>query len=227
MCIRDSTDGELDELGIADLVKGKKYKYNHPLYNDEFEFGDEHKYETGNNMYSFQSGDKGYAISGKDVEDYVSDLDDEDEDIMFEYDADDMDVSDVKPAYDFESDGPGDVYPVNELDEDDMYGYDPEKMYEFDDMESAWAEEELEEQPDISGVQGIYGAMDRAYDFDSDGPGKGGPYQEFSYESELDEDEDFTATEDDFEEVDEDLKESFMGQRNKIMEMFNRFNKYN
>jgi hypothetical protein len=144
-----------------------------------------------------------------------------------EYDADDMDVSDVEPAYDFESNGPGDVYPVNELDEDDMYGYDPEKMYEYDEMESAWADEELEEQPDISGVQGIYGDMDRAYDFTSDGPGKGGPYQEFSYESELDEDEEFTSTEDDFEEVDEDLKESFTNQRNKIMEMFNRFNKYN
>ena len=222
--VSEVTDGELDELGIADLVKGKKYKYNHPLYPDEFEFGDEHKYETGNNMYSFKSGEKGYAIPGKHVEDYVSDLDDEDEDIMFEYDADDMDVSDVKPAYNFDSNGPGDVYPVNE---DDMYGYDPEKMYEFDDMESAWAEEELEEQPDISGVQGIYGAMDRAYDFDSDGPGKGGPYQEFSYESELDEDEDFTATEDDFEEVDGDLKESFMNQKTRIMEMFNRFNKYN
>jgi len=221
------TDGELDELGIADLVKGKKYKYNHPLYPDEFEFDDEHKYETGSNMYSFRSGEKGYAIPGKHVEDFVSDLDDEDEDIMFEYDADDMDVSDVEPAYDFESNGPGDVYPVNELDEDDMYGYDPEKMYEFDEMESAWAEEELEEQPDISGVQGIYGDMDRAYDFSSDGPGKGGPYQEFSYESELDEDEEFTSTEDDFEEVDEDLKESFTNQRNRIMEMFNRFNRYN
>jgi len=222
--VSEVTDGELDELGIADLVKGKKYKYNHPLYPDEFEFGDEHKYETGNNMYSFKSGEKGYAIPGKHVEDYVSDLDDEDEDIMFEYDADDMDVSDVKPAYNFDSNGPGDVYPVNE---DDMYGYDPEKMYEFDDMESAWAEEELEEQPDISGVQGIYGAMDRAYDFDSDGPGKGGPYQEFSYESELDEEEEFTSTEDDFEEVDDDLKESFMNQKTRIMEMFNRFNKYN
>jgi hypothetical protein len=221
------TDGELDELGIADLVKGKKYKYNHPLYPDEFEFDDEHKYETGSNMYSFRSGEKGYALPSKHVEDFVSDLDDEDDDIMFEYDADDMDVSDVKPAYNFDSNGPGDVYPVNELDEDDMYGYDPEKMYEFDEMESAWADEELEEQPDISGVQGIYGAMDRAYDFDSDGPGKGGPYQEFSYESELDEDEDFTATEDDFEEVEDDLRESFMNQKTRIMEMFNRFNKYN
>jgi hypothetical protein len=223
------TDGELDELDIADLVKGKRYKYNHPLHADEFEFDSEHKYPEGEDMYSFRSGKTGYAIPGKQVKDYVSHLDDEEFGSIEEQggNVDDMDDDDVQPAYNFDSNGPGDVYPVNELDEDDMYSYDPEKMYEFDDMESAWADEELEEQPDISGVQGIYGAMDRAYDFDSDGPGKGGPYQEFSYESELDEDEEFTSTEDDFEEVDEDLKESFVNQRNKIMEMFNRFNKFN
>ena len=188
--------------------------------------------------------------------------------------TDDMDVDDVEPAYDFESNGPmagGDVYPVNELDEDDMYGYEPEKDYET--MESAWAEDELEEQPDISGVQGIYGDMDPAYDFDSDGPGKAGPYQEFSYESELDEGDESNpfefinrklvglpklgtkefnnladfyfsgnpnkkqptkkdfggddSEEDDFKEVDEDLKESFLIQKNKINEMFNRIKKYN
>jgi hypothetical protein len=215
------TDGELDELDIADLVKGKKYKYNHPLHADEFEFDSEHKYSEGENMYGFKSGKTGYSIPGKQVNDYVSHLDDEEFGSIEEQggNVDDMDDDDVQPAYNFDSNGPGDVYPVNELDEDDMYAYEP--------MESAWADEELEEQPDISGVQGIYGAMDRAYDFDSDGPGKGGPYQEFSYESELDEDEDFTATEDDFEEVEDDLKESFMTQRNRIMEMFNRFGKYN
>jgi hypothetical protein len=213
---------------------------------------------------------------------------------------------------DMESNGPmagGDVYPVNELDEDDMYGYEPEKDYET--MESAWAEDELEEQPDISGVQGIYGDMDPAYDFDSDGPGKAGPYQEFSYESELDEgdesnpfefinrklvglpklgtkefnnladfyfsgnpnkkqptkkdfdgddseeedfgfathsgdfegddseDEDFgfathsgdfegdDSEDDEWEEIDVDMKESFITQKNKITEMFNRIKKYN
>jgi len=138
--------------------------------------------------------------------------------------VDDMDVNDVTSAFDFESGGPmngGDVYPVNELDfededtnsadyepmtEDDMYAYEPEMM------ESAWAEEM--DEVDVSGVQGIYGGMDKAYDFDSDGPGKAGPYQEFSYESVG-------------EEIDEDLKESFITQKNKIMEMFNRVNKYN
>jgi hypothetical protein len=59
--------------------------------------------------------------------------------------------------------------------------------------------------------------MEKAYDFDSDGPGKGGPYQEFSYES----------VEEEIEEVDKDLQESFKAQKNKIMEMFNRVNKYN
>jgi hypothetical protein len=196
--------------------------------------------------------------------------------------VDDMNVGDVASAYDFESGGPmngGDVYPVNELDfededtnsadyepmtEDDMYAYEPEMM------ESAWAEEM--DEVDVSGVQGIYGGMEKAYDFDSDGPGKAGPYQQSQYEGETDEQflpphvwkhakrkqdaekngEDYDSDEfdpsdyedydldpksdtywediksklGDWEEVDEDLKESFFNQKNKIMEMFNRVNKY-
>jgi hypothetical protein len=227
------TDSELEEIDIADLVKGKRYKYNHPLHSDEIEFDSEHKYPEGENMYGFRSGKTGYAIPGKHVKDYISHLDDKEFGSIEEQggNVDDMDDDDVQPAYNFDSNGPmagGDTYPVNEFEDD---------MIEYEQMESAWAEDELEEgdiygdpeftEQDVSGVQGIYGAMDRAYDFDSNGPGKAGPYQEFSYESELDEDEEFTSTEDDFEEVDEDLKESFLTQKNKIMEMFNRFNKYN
>jgi hypothetical protein len=164
---------------------------------------------------------------------------------------DDMDVDDVEDAYDFVSNGPGGVYPVNE---DDMYGYEPEMTYET--MESAWADEEIDEQ-DVSGSQGIYGDMKRAYDFDSGGPGKGGPYQEFSYESELDEEDEFgfathsgdfggddsedefgfathsgdfggdDSEDDGWEEIDVDMKESFITQKNKITEMFNRIGKFN
>ena len=165
---------------------------------------------------------------------------------------DDMDVDDVEDAYDFVSNGPGGVYPVNE---DDMYGYEPEMTYET--MESAWADEEIDEQ-DVSGSQGIYGDMKRAYDFDSGGPGKGGPYQEFSYESELDEEDEFgfathsgdfegddseeedfgfathsgdfegdDSEDDEWEEIDVDMKESFITQKNKITEMFNRIGKFN
>jgi hypothetical protein len=220
------TDGELGEINIEDLIKGKRYKYNHPLHSDEFEYDSEYKYPEGEDMYSFKSGKTGYAIPGKQVKDYVSRLDDEEFGSIEEQggNVDDMDDDDVQPAYNFDSNGPGDVYPVNEFDDEDVK--------EYEQMESAWSEDELEEgdiygdpeftEGDVSGVQGIYGAMDRAYDFDSGGPGKGGPYQEFSYESELDEEE-----EEEFEEVDEDLKESFLIQKNKITEMFNRFNKYN
>lgn len=149
--------------------------------------------------------------------------------------ADDMNVDSVEPAYDFESNGPGDVYPVNEYDDD----------FEFEKMESAWADEEIDE-VDVSGSQGIYGDMDRAYDFDSEGPGKGGPYQEFSYESEEDEDEDsfdldfdefdprdksweeikVHTGDDDWSEIDEDIMEDFTSQKNKISEMFNRMSKF-
>ena len=179
--------------------------------------------------------------------------------------SDDMDVDDVEPAYDFESDGPmagGDVYPVNEYDED-------MEIQDYESMESAFSDEI--DEVDISGSQGIYGDMDPAFDFDSEGPGKAGPYQEFSYEGETDEQflpahawkkmkrqqdakdkgEDFDNDEFDpsdyedldpmsswediksyfgdteWSEVDEDLQESFQTQKNKIMEMFNRFSKYN
>jgi len=217
------TDGELGEINIADLIKGKKYKYNHPLHSSEFEFDNERKYPEGEDMYGFRSGKTGYSIPGKHVKDYVSHLDDEEFGSIEEQggNVDDMDDDDVQPAYNFDSNGPNSGYNVNEFEDDDIKEYEP--------MESAFAEDDLEEgdiygdpeftETDVSGVQGIYGAMDRAYDFDSDGPGKAGPYQEFSYESELEEEE--------FKEVDEDLKESFLIQKNKITEMFNRFNKYN
>lgn len=244
------TDGEMDEIDVKDLVKGKKYRYKSPSRHAEIEFGDEHPYPEGSSMYSFKGDDTGHALNKKSVEDFIKSLDDTeldeqsgladylDTDDLEGYDfvsggpeefgddtysekADDMDLDDeeVKPAFNFKSNGSNSGYNVNE---DDMYGYDPEKMYEYDEMESAWSDdvEELDEQPDVSGVQGVYGDMKKAYDFDSDGPGKAGPYQEFSYESELDE-------EDDFEEVDEDLKESFLTQKSKINEMFNRFKKYN
>jgi hypothetical protein len=252
------TDGEMYEIDVKFLKKGKKYRYKSPSHQSDVEFGDEREYHGGENMYGFRGDDAGYSLGKKSVEDFISSLDDEDEELYeqgftgggnapdtdlsnidygYDFESDgpeqfkksfgkvkDKDEDSETPAFDFESGGPNSGYPVFE---DDMYGYDPEKDYET--MESAWADDELTEQPDISGAQGIYGAMKKAYDFDSDGPGKGGPYQEFSYESELDEEDDFEEVdeEDDFEEVDEDIKESFLAQKNKINEMFNRFNKYN
>lgn len=161
--------------------------------------------------------------------------------------ADDMNVSDVKEPFDFESNGPmagGDVYPTeSEMDEEEC-----DECWEK--MESAWSEEI--DETDVSGVQGIYGAMEPAFDFDSEGPGKAGPYQHSQYSENHGEDEDaywekdleddeldldfekfnprdksweeITAHtgEDEFSHLDEDIVESVVNQKNKIMEMMNR-----
>tara|TARA_R110000868_G_scaffold120601_1_gene320259 strand:- start:964 stop:2349 length:1386 start_codon:yes stop_codon:yes gene_type:complete len=161
--------------------------------------------------------------------------------------APDMDLSNIDPAYDFVSDGPmagGDVYPTEgEMDEEEC-----DECWEK--MESAWSEEI--DEIDVSGVQGIYGAMEPAFDFDSEGPGKAGPYQHSQYSENHSEDEDaywekdlddneldvdfekfnprdksweeITAHtgEDEFSHLDEDIVESVVNQKNKIMEMMNR-----
>ena len=178
--------------------------------------------------------------------------------------APDMDLSNIDPAYDFISNGPGEVYPESEMDEQCL---DCEDEYET--MESAWAESEMDE-VDVSGSQGIYGEMEKAYDFDSEGPGKAGPYQHSEYnegaayiigsdgkprdkkpnekissfsiedfddddyeENELEIDfdkfdprnkswDEIKAHTGDWDEIDEDLQESFISQKNKVMEMMNR-----
>ena len=97
-------------------------------------------------------------------------------------------------------------------------GFEEEEEEEFMFMESAFADEI--DEVDVSGSQGIYGEMDPPYDFDSEGPGKAGPYQRSSYnEEEIDEME--IEDEEEFE-IDEDLQESFHNQKNKIVEMMSR-----
>jgi hypothetical protein len=93
-------------------------------------------------------------------------------------------------------------------------GFEEEEEEEdFMFMESAFADEI--DEVDVSGSQGIYGEMDPPYDFDSEGPGKAGPYQRSSYnEEEVEDEEEF--------EIDEDLQESFHNQKNKITEMMSR-----
>jgi hypothetical protein len=268
---------ELDESGhLSDI-------YNvEDLGNAEFDYvqGGGNKYGTFEKMHHMK------GIKNEQVEDdYVDNFEDpdneDDADVgtddleidsseMYEQgytgggNAPDMDISNVKPAYDFVSDGPMDVYPEGEMEEDECLDCDEETEYET--MESAWSED-MEEQTDVSGVQGIYGDMDPAYDFDSEGPGSAGPYQtrnegetEEQYlpmdvwddahkkghvkthkELGIDSDDDFDEDElevdfDDFdprdksweeikahtgdwEEIDEDLQESFQIQKNKITEM--------
>ena len=261
-------DGDEDinasEVTDSEMEKGKKYKYKTPSFEDELEYEDEFKDKLGSSapMFKFKGKNaSGHMLSKKDIERFLTAMDEEsgladylDTDDQPSYNfksggpeefgddtysekADDMDLDDeeVGQAFDFESEGPGmgSAYPVNE----------------YDEMESAFADEI--DEVDISGVQGIYGAMDPAYDFDSEGPGKAGPYQEFSYESEDKDGDDYEEDElkvdfdkfdprkksweeikahtgdNEWSEIDEDLQESFINQKNKITEMFNRFNKYN
>jgi hypothetical protein len=94
-------------------------------------------------------------------------------------------------------------------------GQEEKEDEDFMFMESAFADEI--DEVDVSGSQGIYGEMDPPYDFDSEGPGKAGPYQRSSYnedEMEVEDEEEF--------EIDEDLQESFHNQKNKITEMMSR-----
>ena len=212
--LNTSEGTELEEIDIKDLIKGKKYRYKTPSHQADIEFDDEYKYpEGGDNMYGFKNDKTGYSLGKKSVQDFISHLDDEE---LYEQggNAHDMNVDDVEPAYSFDSNGPmaGDPYPVNEYNIDEP-------------MESAWADE-LDE-VDVSGVQGVYGDMEPAFDFDSKGPGRAGPYQTRAESEFDDEDDEDMDDEDDFEEIDEDLKESFSEQKNKITEMFNRMNKYN
>ena len=194
----------------------------------------------------------------------------------FNVDAPDMDLDmdDEKKPYDFRSGGPdngGEAYPVFEDSFDSLIDMDNELENEREELEEDDFEEftsafddEIDE-VDVSGSQGIYGDMDPAYDFDSEGPGKAGPYQRRN-EAETSEQiprkhdykkmmrkkdaiskgEDFDDSEldisdyeddynpetssweeitkmtgdDEFGNVDEDIRESLIKQKNKINEMF-------
>lgn len=127
---------------------------------------------------------------------------------------------------------------------------DKDDDFMFETMKSAWDDEELDEN-DISDSQGIYGDMKKPYDFDSEGPGKAGPYQHSESNGETregfmyddvdednpddleqykdewegimwDDDVEYEDLDGGWEEIDEDLKESFTQQKNKITEMMNR-----
>ena len=239
-CGGQMTEGECTECGygqmeeetghLDDIYKEKDLNLSH---------GDFDYVEGGGNDYGTFEGMHKNLYKEDDVID-----DDGFEDMELSTDeldeqggnADDMDTDSVEPAYDFESNGPGDVYPVNEYDDEEV---------EYEKMESAFSDEIYE--VDVSGSQGIYGDMDPAYDFDSDGPGSAGPYQRFSYNEDEDEEDDsfeFDFDEfdprdksweeikahtgdDDWSEIDEDIMEDFTIQKNKISEMFNRMNRYN
>ena len=138
-----------------------------------------------------------------------------------EYAADDMDVSDVESAYDFESGGP-EQFDDSTTDISDSYGMDIDSIMqmfggemsaaEYDDVDSDMNQ-------DLDGKEKYSGEMG-AYNFNSDGSMDGETYEE------VDEEDVCEGCGETYEDVDEDLMEDFIKQKERIVEMFDRFKKF-
>jgi len=138
-----------------------------------------------------------------------------------EYAADDMDVSDVESAYDFESGGP-EQFDDSTTDISDSYGMDIDSIMqmfggemsaaEYDDVDSDMNQ-------DLDGKEKYSGEMG-AYNFNSDGSMDGETYEE------VEEEDVCEGCGETYEDVDEDLMEDFIKQKERIVEMFDRFKKF-
>jgi len=159
-----------------------------------------------------------------------------------EIEADDMDISDEESAYSFKSDGPEQF---DSSYSDDSYGLDIDSIMqmfggdmspaEYDDMDDMMNSH-------MDGKEKFHDE-DEAYEFDSEGGDAAVYYEEEQCEgcgSEMMEEKQ-TCNECGgemregecmecgslYEEIDEDLHESFSENRKQIKEMMNRFNKFN
>lgn len=159
-----------------------------------------------------------------------------------EIEAADMDISDEESAFAFKSGGPEQFDPSYS---DDSYGMDIDSIMQMfgDDMSPA-EYEDMEGMMD-SGMDGKekFHDEDEAYEFDSEGGNADVYYEEEQCEgcgSKMNEAKEVCEQcggemrEGEcmecgalYEEIDEDLHESFKEERMKINEMFNRFSKFN
>jgi len=183
---------------IDDLLRG-----------DEDDYNDEEDYKD-RSMYNPYYGDKNFNFGDED------DNDDEDVDyINLDESDDDCELEENEwGAYDFESNGPNSGYNVNELDDNTINSYEPMQSAfddddDNDDNDDDDYDENYSDDDDDDYDEDMDTGEDLAPSFDSDGNFLG-----------------MVKPNRDDMEVD-DLKESFFIQKNKITEMFNRFNKYN
>lgn len=66
---------EVDEIKSSKLKKGSKYRYKSPSFEDDLEYSDEVKDESGGgSMYSFKGKKASHVMGDRDVESYVSDF---------------------------------------------------------------------------------------------------------------------------------------------------------
>lgn len=211
-------EGPTDSQGITVNNRGEVGQYKNHLVNEQ---SDKPKGKiTGDGDEKGPMGDEEMTdeLPPNDEPDF-KDLEPLDlgKDDVKEYAADDMDVSDVEAAYDFESGGPDQFGDEDMTYSDDSYGMDIDSiMSMFDGSITADYEDEVP-----------------AYQFDSEGAMDVDLYEETKIEtcnecgSEMKEGECTECGSSMYEEVDEDLRESFISQKNEIKEMFNRFNKFN
>ena len=157
------------------------------------------------------------------------------EEEVMEYEADDMDLSHVDSAYDFESGGPDQF--------EDGVDFPPE----FGDEMSDYSYSDDSYSNDIESLSHMFDGLHDydnempAYEFESDGPMDDELYEEEEemVEKEMTEKETCEQCGGEmregecvecggmYEEVDDDLKESFIEEKQRISDMFDRFKKFN
>lgn len=242
--INEQTEKPLDEIRPEDLKKGKKYKYKTPAFDDTLDFEEEIDYpQGGEKMYKFK-GEKahGHMMAGKHIEDFLSDIE---EDI---YDVEDLDPNAkfdyVETEMDEEYEEMTSAF-ADEVDEATLE-FTPPKI----------KAEEIEEitgpSPLYSKVDPPY-----EFKSDGPMQAKGPYHQNEGFMDDEDEDEEeeidfelfrtpkhpkgkkedelwsklkrspYKIEDIEWEDIEDEKKPSFMEQKNKIDEMFNRFKKYN
>lgn len=176
---------ETNEIDAKDLIKGKKYKYQTPAFEDELEFEDEITYPQGSEHYAFKGNKaKGHLMGRKHIEDFLSDIEEGIYDVQdeftgeFDYTEEEMreDVTDddalskdalsvytgQEPTHDTDDMAPDGMDDDSDYDRK-MMGMTEEDEYEV--MTSAF-----EDMNEISGPSPLYSKVDPAYNFKSDGP---------------------------------------------------------
>lgn len=255
--------GQTDISSMGDSIMGSKdfkqmlFKTDPSEFGDEFEYADnmifralwdyqnepfyDDLFEYVKDMYSEDLFDA-YRMTTNDYFDDENTFDIDYEEID-EIEADDMDISDEEPAYQFKSDGPEDVYGT-------MKDYEGETgaHHDYNSME------DVEKYDDSTDINDMFGDLSDALAFNNDDPsdtfqhdagdvdreGDGGLGMDtendmnlskvkkaYNFSSDGPDDPYGVSEEEDIEEmVDDDLKESFNEKRKLIMEMFQRISKF-